>query len=167
MFWNDGPDAASTFVPVDPVSGDSLTEELVGRGSTYAAIDGNGDLEVLLLQTIDRPLLLHNDEETRHRWLRFLLRGDGERVKRDAIGPWVEVEQETAAGPVVQRRRVRPTRSYQSQAEPVVTIGLDNVASVDELTRVEVLWPNGLRQPVNVVSLDRVVEVEHEGNSAP
>ncbi len=161
LFWNAGPAAASTFVPVEPAPGDGLTVELVGRGSSYADIDGDGDLDVLLLQTGDRPLLLRNDQDTGHRWLRFLLRGDGERVNRDAVGAWVEVEQRTSAGPVVQRRRVMPTRSYQSQVEPVVTIGLGDVASVDELTRVEVLWPDGSRQAVEVAGLDRVVEVTY------
>lgn len=165
LFWNAGPAAASTFVPVEPAPGDGLTRELVGRGSSYADIDGDGDLDVLLLQTGDRPLLLRNDQETGHRWLRFLLRGDGERVNRDAIGAWVEVEQETAAGPVVQRRRVMPTRSYQSQVEPVVTIGLGEAASVNELERVEVLWPDGTRQAVDVDALDRVVEVTYRSSN--
>ena len=66
-----------------------------------------------------------------------------------------------AAGPVVQRRRVMPTRSYQSQVEPLVTIGL-GAASVDELERVEVLWPDGARQAVEVDSFDRVIEVDYE-----
>ena len=162
LFWNAGPDAPSTFVPVTPVPGDGLTRELIGRGSSYADIDGDGDLDVLLLQTGDRPLLLRNDQETGHRWLRFLLRGDGKRVNRDAIGAWVEVEQRTAAGPVVQRRRVMPTRSYQSQVEPLVTIGLGAAASVDELERVEVVWPDGTRQAVDFDGLDRVVEVGYE-----
>ncbi len=161
LFWNAGPDAPATFVPVEPAPGDGLTAKLVGRGSTYADIDGDGDLDVLLLQTGDRPLLLRNDQETGHRWLRFLLRGDGERVNMDAIGAWVEVEQLTAAGPVIQRRRVMPTRSYQSQVEPAVTIGLGDTASVAELTRVEVLWPDGVRQSVAVDGLDRVVEVTY------
>jgi hypothetical protein len=165
LFWNAGPDAASTFVPVEPAAGDGLTVELVGRGSSYSDIDGDGDLDVLLLQTGDRPLLLRNDQETGHRWLRFLLRGDGERVNRDAIGAWVEVEQRTAAGPVVQRRRVMPTRSYQSQVEAVVTIGLGEAAAVDELTRVEVLWPDGTRQPVDIDGLDRVVEIEYPSSN--
>lgn len=161
LFWNAGPDAASTFVPVEPPPGDGLATELVGRGSAYADIDGDGDLDVLLLQTGDRPLLLRNDQDTGHRWLRFLLRGDGEQVNREAIGAWVEVELTTAAGPVVQRRQVMPTRSYQSQVERVVTIGLGEAASADELTRVEVLWPNGVRQAVDVDGLDRLIEVEY------
>ena len=161
LFWNAGPDATSTFVPVTPAPGDGLTRELVGRGSTYADIDGDGDLDILLLQTGDRPLLLRNDQKTGHRWLRFLLRGDGERVNRDAIGAWVEVEERTTAGPVVQRRRVMPTRSYQSQVEPVVTIGLGAASSVDDLVRIDVVWPDGTRQTVEVDGLDRVVEVEY------
>ncbi len=162
LFWNAGPDAAATFVPVTPAPGDGLARKLVGRGSTYADIDGDGDLDVLLLQTGDRPLLLRNDQETGHRWLRFLLRGDGEHVNRDAIGAWVEVEHRTAAGPVVQRRQVMPTRSYQSQVEPVVTIGLGSVSSVEGLARVDVVWPDGARQAVDVDGLDRLVEVEYE-----
>ena len=161
LFWNAGSGAPSTFVPVTPAPGDGLTRELVGRGSTYADIDGDGDLDILLLQTGDRPLLLRNDQETGHRWLRFRLRGDGERVNRDAIGSWVEVEQRTAAGPVVQRRRVMPTRSYQSQVEPVVTIGLGGASSVDDLVRIEVVWPDGTRQRVEVDGLDRAIEVEY------
>ena len=161
LFWNAGPDASATFVPVEPAPGDGLTVELVGRGSSYADIDGDGDVDVLLLQTGDRALLLRNDQETGHRWLRFVLRGDGERVNRDAVGAWVEVEQQTAAGPVVQRRRVMPTRSYQSQVEPVVTIGLGDASSADELERVEVLWPDGVRQAVEVDGLDRLIEVEY------
>ena len=161
LFWNAGSGAPSTFVPVTPAPGDGLTRELVGRGSTYADIDGDGDLDILLLQTGDRPLLLRNDQETGHRWLRFRLRGDGERVNRDAIGSWVEVEQRTAAGPVVQRRRVMPTRSYQSQVEPVVTIGLGGASSVDDLVRIEVVWPDGARQSVEVAGLDREIEVEY------
>lgn len=50
-----------------------------------------------------------------------------------------------AAGPVVQRRRVIPTRIYQSQVEPVVPIGLGAAGSVDDLMRVEVPWPDGSR----------------------
>ena len=161
LFWNAGLDAASTFVPVTPAPGDGLTRALVGRGSTYADIDGDGDLDVLLLQTGDRPLLLRNDQETGHRWLRFLLRGDGVQVNRDAIGAWVEVGLRTAAGTVVQRRRVMPTRSYQSQVESVVTIGLGDVASAEDLVRVEVVWPDGARQSVEVAGLDREIEVEY------
>ena len=162
LFWNAGPNAPATFVPVTPAPGDGLTRELVGRGSTYADIDGDGDLDVLLLQTGDRPLLLRNDQATGHRWLRFLLRGDGERVSRDAIGAWVEVEKVVGPGSsIVQRRRVMPTRSYQSQVEPVVTIGLGDIASTAELERVEVLWPDGVRQAVDVDGLDRVIEVTY------
>ena len=161
LFWNAGPNASSTFVLVEPMPGDGLTRKIVGRGATFADIDGDGDLDVLLLQTGDRPLLLRNDQATGHGWLRFLLRGDGERVNREAIGAWVEVELRTAAGLVVQRRRVMPTRSYQSQVEPVLTFGLGAAASVDGLERVEVLWPDGVRQRVDVGEIDRLIEVEY------
>ena len=82
-------------------------------------------------------------------------------MNRDAIGAWVEMEQQTATGPVVQRHRVMPARSYQRQVEPVVMIGSDDMASADDLTRVEVLWPDGARLPCRSGSLDQMVEVNY------
>jgi hypothetical protein len=151
LFWNAG-GASRTFVEVDLSSAGDLAAKIVGRGSAYADIDGDGDLDVLLLQTGDRPLLLRNDQQTGHHWLRVALRGSGAGSNRDALGARVELR---AGGKVVERY-VTPTRSYQSQSELVVTFGLGAATTVEGLA---VVWPDGKRQEVPLEGVDRLVRV--------
>jgi hypothetical protein len=53
-------------------------------------------------------------------------------------------------------RQVMPTRSYLSQTELPVTIGLGAAAKPDE---VEIVWPGGKRQKVEQVKVDGVTIV--------
>ncbi len=153
LFWNCGDDCRSSF-QVQPAgaSGDFDTP-LVGRGATYADIDADGDLDVLITQNGGPPLLLRNDLALGHHWLRVKLIGTY--VNRDAIGAWVEVR----AGDTLQRRQVQPSRSYLSQVEPVVTFGLGNADSVDN---VAVLWPDGSRQVLNSVPIDSQLAITQQ-----
>jgi hypothetical protein len=150
LFWNAGPLARACFMEVPRGSLGDLTRPIVGRGAAYADIDGDGDLDVALTQAGRRPVLLRNDQRLGHHWLRVKLVGT--RCNREAIGAWVELE----AGGVVQRRQVMPTRSYMSQVELPVTFGLGQVSRVD---RLEVEWPDGTRQTVTGIALDRAIEI--------
>ena len=49
-----------------------------------------------------------------------------------------------------------PTRSYLSQSELPVTIGLGTADRIDDL---EVIWPLGTRQRVAAVPLDRLTVI--------
>lgn len=140
LFWNAGAAELSEFasVPVENC-GTDLMKPIVGRGAAYADIDNDGDLDVLLTQVGDRPLLLRNDQQLGCHFLRFRLVGTT--ANRDAIGAWIEVR----SGETVLRRQVMPTRSYLSQVELPVTIGLGAVDQVDGVT---VFWPDGSRQEV-------------------
>lgn len=139
LFWNaGGTPKGGGFIEVKAdLAGSDLFKPLVGRGSAYADIDGDGDLDALLIQSHGSPLLLRNDQATGHRWVRFQLRGTAS--NRDAIGAWVQV----TAGGVTQSRQVMPTRSYLSQSELPVTFGLGKAEAIEA---VEIRWPNGNRQ---------------------
>ena len=140
LFWNQGEQARSCFVEVPAEQSGDLAQPIVGRGAAYADIDADGDLDVVLTQSGGAPLLLRNEQQTGHGWVRIQPRGT--RDNRDAIGAWVELE----AGGRVQRRQVMPTRSYLSQVEPVVTFGLGPSERVDRLA---VHWPDGTVQSVD------------------
>jgi len=146
LFWNRGASAGVDFLPVPPDKcGSDLFQPIVGRGAAFADIDGDGDLDVVLTQINGPPLLLRNDQDLHRHWIRLKLVGT--KSNRDAIGAWIKV----SVGGHTLSRQVMPTRSYLSQSELPVTIGLGNTDKVDS---VEVIWPGGARQQVEYVQVD-------------
>lgn len=153
LFWNAGPTEQASFVEAKAAKLGDLTESIVGRGASFADIDGDGDLDVVLTQIAGPPLLLRNDNLLDHHWLRVKLFGKA--CNRDAIGAEVLL----TAGGRTQRRRVMPTRSYLSQTELPVTFGLGDTMQVDKLV---IRWPGGAEQTVVVEGVDRVVIVSQD-----
>lgn len=152
LFWNCGRKQNTEFIPVPSVNcGDDLLQPMVGRGSAYADIDGDGDLDVLVLASGQAPRLLRNDQQLGHHWLRFQLTGIN--CNPNAIGAWIEVH----LGETILKRQVMPTRSYLSQSELPVTFGL---GESDSVACVLIRWPDGTTQELNVVPIDTLVAVE-------
>ncbi len=151
LFWNAGIDSRRPLELVQDDTVGDLAEPIVGRGVSFADIDSDGDLDVLLTQTGGRPVLLRNDQALGHHWLRVELKGKA--PNRDAIGAWVEV----TAGDVTQRRQVMPFRSYLSQVELPITFGLGEADTIDAIT---VIWPDGTRQDVQAEFIDNLLVVE-------
>jgi enediyne biosynthesis protein E4 len=153
LFWNArGSRRREAFIPVPPdKAGSALFTPLAGRGSAFADIDGDGDLDVLFVQVGAPPLLLRNDQQLGHNWVRFVLTGT--RANRDAIGTWVRLR----AGNRTWTRQVMPTRGYLSQSELPITFGLGRTTRVDE---VQITWPDGMTQRLTSVPLNQTVRVE-------
>ena len=150
LFWNAGQRSGGCFIDVRPDRcGQDLFKPLVGRGSAFADIDGDGDLDVVITQVGGPPLLLRNDQALGHHWLRLKLVGT--KSNRDAIGAVIKAN---VNGQTLWRQ-VMPTRSYLSQSELPVTIGLGNADKVDHL---EIVWPSGTRQSL-MPRLDQVTVV--------
>ncbi len=153
LFWNRGDPKGYGFVPVPPERcGRDLFKPIVGRGSAFADIDGDGDLDVVLTQIGGPPLLLRNDQNLGHHWIRLKLIGT--RSNRDAIGAWIKVR----VGGRILARQVMPTRSYLSQSELPVTIGLGQAQKFED---VEIAWPSGIVQHVHP-PLDRLTMVTEQ-----
>jgi hypothetical protein len=123
---------------------------MVGRGTAYADIDNDGDLDIVVTQNGRQAKLFRNDQQLGHHWLRLRLEGRG--ANRNAIGAIIEL---TANG-ITQRRSVMPTRSYLSQVELPVTFGLGETDKVEAVT---VYWPGGQVQEVPVTGIDTTLTV--------
>lgn len=150
LFWNVGPGARATFAEVPRETTGDLAKPVVGRGAAYADLEGDGDLDLLVTQCGDAPLLLRNDQALGHHWLRVRLKGPARNA--DGLGARVEL---TAAG-VTQRRWIWPTRSYLSQVEPLASFGL---GAADRVEGLRVRWPDGTEQSVPVEAVDRTLVV--------
>ena len=151
LFYNAGTDGASEFVPVNAEkAGQDLVRPMVGRGAAYADIDNDGDLDVLVTATGAAPRLLRNDQQLNHHWIRFEL--SGRRSNRSGIGARVEVHLPDRVLP----RLITATRSYLSQSELPVTIGLGEATSVD---KVVIHWPSGAIQELPAPAVDQLHRV--------
>ena len=150
LFWNSG--RAPTFIPVAvDKAGADLFKPLVGRGSAYADIDNDGDLDAVITQTGGKPLLVRNDQELKHNWVRLKL--VGKKSNRDAIGATVTAK----LGEQKITRQVIPTKSYLSQSELPVTLGL---GKNDRFDSVEIRWPDGSVQKLAQVEPNKLTRVE-------
>jgi hypothetical protein len=151
LFWNAGDRSGGCYVAVPPEkAGTDLFKPIVGRGSAFADIDGDGDLDVVLTQIGGPPLLLRNDQQLGHHWIRLKLIGT--KSNRDAIGAWIKVR----VGGRTLSRQVMPTRSYLSQSELPVTIGLGDAARPDQVV---IIWPSGTRQKLESILVDQAMIV--------
>ena len=155
LFWNGGDQGETEFVKVPAdVVGDDFSRRMVGRGSAYADIDGDGDLDVLLTGSGGAPRLLRNEQQLGHHWVRLLLKSSGR--NRFAYGATVELH----AGGQVQERVVQPTRGYLSQSELVLTFGL---GKTDKIDKVKIRWPSGNQQEIDKLKVDKQHTIEEPG----
>lgn len=148
LFWNAQGAGGRGYLPVpEEKCGPDLFQPLAGRGSAFADIDSDGDLDLVLTQVGGPAVLLRNDRTTDSRWVR--VKAVGTSSNRDAIGAWVHLR----VGQRTLSRQVMPTRGYLSQSELPVTFGLGPKESIQELA---IVWPGGNRQVVGKVEIGRV-----------
>lgn len=154
LFWNCGAEQATEFIPLTEAEcGPDFFRRMVGRGAACADIDLDGDLDVLITASGQPPRLLRNDQQLHHHWLRLSL--TGKKCNRDAIGSVIEIPLE---GKTL-RRVVMPTRSYLSQCELPVSIGLGEAGRVEKIT---IHWADGAHQEVLDPPVDQPMRIEQK-----
>lgn len=152
LFWNCSDACGRPFVQMEDAALGDLARPVVGRGAAYADIDADGDLDVIVTQVNRRPLMLRNDQDLGHHWLRVQLEGPA--PNRDALGARLRLE----AGGTVQERTIVASRSYLSQMELPATFGLGDIETVDKLI---VTWPDGSLKTVENIEVDQTITVDY------
>jgi len=158
LFWNTGGNGPSQFVLAPEKETGDLAVPLVGRAAAFGDFDGDGDLDVVLTQSGGAPLLLRNQQQLGHHWLKASL--IGKISNRDAIGAIVSLK----IGSEFQKSMVMPTRSYLSQVSPTLTFGLGNANTIDEL---KIRWPDGQEEVFNNISADQLTVFKQQTAAPP
>jgi hypothetical protein len=148
------------FERVGAAPGSGLAYAWCGRGLAVGDLDGDGRLDVVINNADSRPSLLRNVATPVGHWLALRLVGDvAKKSPRDAIGATVYV----TTGKVRQRQDVISGGSYSSQNDTTLHFGLGAATTVD---KVEIRWPDGSKETIQVPSVDRKFTVtENKGIS--
>ncbi len=152
LFHNEG----AQFKEVGKTHGAGLTKAMVGRGSACADIDGDGDLDVLMMANDGHPRLLRNDGGNKNNWLR--VKTVGTKSNRNGLGAKIVAE----VGGVRLTRWVKNAASFLSCSELTVTFGLGKLDKVNKLT---ITWPSGTITTLYDVKSNQILTVtEGSGN---
>ncbi len=143
LFHNDG---KGKFTEVGKTSGEGFAKPYAGRGVAFADFDNDGNMDLVVADNGDPPLLLHNSGGTGNHFLNFKLVGT--KSNRDAMGARLRLR----AGGVSQIREIAGGGSYLSQSDLRAHFGLGHNTRADE---VEVSWPSGQHQVFRNVSADK------------
>jgi len=138
-------DGRGHLTDVSRIAGAHFQQKLVGRGAASGDLDNDGDVDIVVSNLMGRTAVLRNDTEGGH-WISLRLVGG--KGNRDALGASVWCE----AGGKKQRAVVHGGVSYLSQNDRRVHFGLARAERVD---RLEIRWPDGERQVLQNLSVDR------------
>lgn len=140
-----------TFEDVSRRSGPYFNEKYVGRGASWADIDNDGDIDLLVVNLNNDAKLLRNSG-AKGNWLMVDARLKFGTGARTAIGARVTV----TTGKLKQIDDVNPVRGYLSQGDPRVHFGLGTAPEAD----VEIRWPDGHVERLAKVKANQVLKLE-------
>jgi hypothetical protein len=138
------------FQEVTEAMGPAFASPKVARGTAYADIDNDGDLDILVSTNAGRAYLFRNDGEANNS-LRIKL--VGAKSNRDGIGAVAHV----TVADIKQDQMLRSGSSYLSQSELVLTFGLGSHAKADA---VEISWPSGQVDKLSNVAGGQTVTIQ-------
>ncbi|CAN5721242.1 MAG: CRTAC1 family protein [Pyrinomonadaceae bacterium] len=144
------------FKEVTAQSGPGALIPKSSRGSAFGDFDNDGDVDVLVMNMNEPPLLLRNEytnERTRgtNNWLKVKLIGT--KSNRSAIGARVQVK----SGLHLQTQEVTSQSSYYSHNDLRLHFGLGPNQKVEQI---EVRWPNGQTETIRDVAVNKIVKIK-------
>jgi enediyne biosynthesis protein E4 len=140
------------FELVPPVEGTGLALVIPARGAAFGDLFNDGRIDVVINNMDLPPSLLRNVNPDKHHWVELSLVG-GPKSPRDAVGATVYL----TSGGMRQRGDVLSGGSYISSNDPRVHFGLGDT---DKIDAVEIHWPSGQKEKVNLPGVDKIFTVE-------
>ncbi|HEU4875430.1 MAG TPA: CRTAC1 family protein, partial [Pyrinomonadaceae bacterium] len=144
------------FRDVTTQMGPAILSPRSSRGSAFGDFDNDGDVDVLVMNMNEAPLLLRNEyfgKSTRgpNNWL--MLNLIGTKSNRSAIGARVVLK----TGAQLQFQEVTSQSSYYSHNDHRLHFGLGQNKQADSI---EILWPSGEREVLSNVPANKIVNIK-------
>ena len=146
VLWRRG----DTWLPAATAAGEGLGRAAIARGTAVADLDGDGDLDVVMVQHGAPVRVLRNDQRDGLPWLGVRLTAT--RSHPAAGGARIEVHTPRQ----VLIRTVAPAQGYMAQSDAIATFGLGLDSRV---RRVVVRWPSGERQEQRNPTINQTLEL--------
>ena len=147
LLMNNG---AGAFIDVSDSCGEGLLSAHASRGTAFDDLDNDGDIDVVILNSRERPTILRNESNNENHWIQICLRGV--KSNRDGVGTRVTV----VAGDLTQVDEIHSGRGYQSHWGSRLHFGLGARNRVD---RIEVRWLGGGMDVIQNVDADQLLTI--------
>jgi len=144
------------YKDISASSGAAFTKDWPARGLSVGDYDNDGDLDVLVINNGDAPVLLKNQGGNRNNWLGLQLVST--KSNPEAVGALITWE----AGGVKRSRLKTSGGSYLSSHDPREILGIGQAAKI---TSVQIKWPSGQIDKLTDLPLNKYVKVV-EGQGA-
>jgi hypothetical protein len=139
-----------------------LNELSFSNGATYADLDNDGDLDVVMSNINEKAFIYRNNATEKNKdsahYLSVTLTGDS--FNRNGIGAWVEVWY----GGKHQVIEHTPYRGFLSTMQAQLHFGLGTISTIDSVT---VIWPNQKKQTVTNVAASKTLHLEQKNATVP
>src|SRR5258708_1432828 len=148
LFHNDG---KGKLAETTKLAGSGFQTPYAGRGVAFADFDNDGNVDLVVGNNGDPPLLLHNGGGTGNHFVNFKLIGT--KSNRDAMGARVRIR----AGGLPQMREIYGGGSYLSQSDLRANFGVGKNTRVES---VEISWPSGQKHTFKHIDADKFYVLE-------
>jgi hypothetical protein len=139
-----------TYKNVSAISGPVFGKDFPARGLSVGDYDNDGDLDVLIINNGDAPVLLRNEGGNQNNWVGLSLVAT--KSNSMAVGAIITWE----AGGVKYRRLKTAGGSYLSSHDPREILGIGKAAKVDSI---EIKWPSGRVDKVTNPPLRKYIKI--------
>jgi hypothetical protein len=146
LYWNLG---NGVFLDVSKMAGTGVTAVHCSRGLAIADFDGDGNPEIVIVNTNAQPTILKNFGPKGNS---ILVKLTGVQSNRSAIGARIII----SAGLSKQTSIVASGSSYLSQSDFRQHFGMGNASKAD---RIEIIWPGGARESFRDVPANQEIQI--------